>query len=450
MIFLFSLAALLPRLILGFCIIHLIWNTTDIKSALIKTFLSAGVGFGISSLFGFLWIWFGFPLEIYAFFEGITSIILAVWMFYTKRFKFIFHGSTEKPDFVWILFLITGIFVFMLNLLFYALQFPHGRPDAWINWNVAARFIYLGGSDWQGTFLRQWDHPDYPLFMAMTNAITWVFLRETSTWGPIAFHFVIALFGVGLLFSIVNYLRNFKQASLTAVLFMCMPFVVDQSMRQYADFLLAYLILASGGLTVIYFQTKDTRLAILVGLIIGLGGWTKNEGLPAIFAFSLVWSLIAFKNEQRLAARTYVLGLAFPLFVILLFKLFLAPPNDLMSSGSHLGKLLDAERYAVILQKAGSMFWNLSDAPFPLIGLIILLAFVMGGSHKRITGMWTVGVVIGIQLTTYFVIYLLTPLDLTFHLNTSLDRLYMHVLPLAFFGFFVWLKSPQEMLSKES
>jgi hypothetical protein len=58
--------------------------------------------------------------------------------------------------------------------------------------------------------------------------------------------------------------------------------------------------------------------------------------------------------------------------------------------------------------------------------------------------------VIGFQLAVYFGIYLLTPLDLDYHLRTSLDRLYMHVLPLALLGIFLWLKSPQELLSKES
>lgn len=450
MTLLLSFAALLPRLLLGFCIVHLIWSAADGKSLLIKVFLSAGIGFGVSSLFGFLWIWIDLPLGIYVILESAFAIILAAWMLYTKRLKFNVRGSTEKSNLIWALLLVLGVLVFAFNLVFYALQFPHGRPDAWINWNVAARFVYLGGADWQATFLRQWDHPDYPLFMAMTNAITWVFLRGTSTWGPIAFHFVMSLFGAGLFYSIVNYLRGFKQASLASILFVSMPFVVDQGMRQYADFLLAYLILASGGLTLLYFQTKETRLAVLIGLLVGLGGWAKNEGLPAIFGLSFVWSLIALKKEQRLVALHYVLGLVFPLFIILLFKLFLAPPNDLMSSGGSFEKLLDAERYAVILQKAGEMLWNLSGAPFPLIGFIILLALMMGRSANRISGLWTIAVIVAVQLAAYFVIYLLTPLGLTFHLNTSLDRLYMHVLPLAFLWFFIWLKSPQEMLLKES
>lgn len=448
MTLLLSFAAVLPRLLLGFCSIHLIWRASDGRSLMVKIFLSAGVGFGISSLLGFLWIWAGLPLAAYVVLESLMILALAGWMFTMHRPRL---ESTDRPDPAWTLLLAAGFFLFALNLALYALQYPHGRPDAWINWNVAARFIYLGGADWRVNFLRQFDHPDYPLFMAVTNAVTWVFLQKTSTWGPIAFHFVLSICTAGLLFSLINFFRDFKQAVLGVTLFISLPFVVDQGMRQYADLLLAYLILAAGGLTLLYIRTKETSLPILTGLLIGLGGWAKNEGLPAILGVSLVWGLLAWQREARPAFRNYLFGLALPLLVIILFKLFLAPSNDLMSvGGSSLPKLLEADRYATILQTGGAMLWNLGGTPVPWIGLIILLAVFIGRSTNRTPGLWLVGIVIGFQMAVYFGIYLLTPLELVYHLNTSLDRLYMHILPLAFLWLFFWLKSPQELTSEKS
>jgi len=448
MTLLLSFAALLPRLLLGFCVVHFIWNATDWKSLLVKVFLSAGVGFGVSSLFGFLWIWLSLPLTVYAILESVFAIMLTGWMVFAHRPSF--QKMTERLDLTWVLILAAGVFLFAMNLAIYSLQYPHGRPDAWINWNVVARFVYLGGADWQATFLRQFDHPDYPFFMAVTNAITWVFVRAESTWGPIAFHFVISIFTAGLLFALVNHLRDFKQASLAAILFMSLPFIVDQGMRQYADLLLAYLMLAAGGLTFLYLQTKEVRIAILAGLMIGLGSWAKNEGLAAILGISLIWVLTALKKEGRLAFWNYIFGLAFPLLVVFLFKLFLAPSNDLISAGgSSLGKILDFGRYVTILQKAGEMLLNLSGIPLPLIGLIILIMMLTGRSAVHVNGMWMFGVVIGLQLAIYFGIYVLTPLDLTFHLKTSLDRLFLHILSMAFLWLFSWLRSPQE-LTKES
>lgn len=451
MTLLLSFIALLSRIFLGFFIVHSIWNAKDGKSLLIKIFLSAGVGFGVSSLLGFLWIWVGLPLTVYAWIESIVAVILIVWLLAKNRNLLIMPQIPVRQEILWLSILAIGAVFFVINLFLFGLQYPHGRPDAWINWNVVARFIYLGGSSWQATFLRQWDHPDYPLLVPMTNAITWVFLGNVSTWGPITLHFVLSLFATGLLFSLVNHFRDFKQATLSAVLFTSLPFVVNQGMRQYSDFLVAYLILGAGGLTLLYLQTKDKRIAALVGLMIGLAGWAKNEGLMAIVGVTIVWALLGLKKEERPALINYGMGLIFPVIVIALFKIFLAPSNDLMSAqGSLLDKIFDIERYKTIFSVAMPMLWNLGDTPISIVGLIILTALLVGRTENRLTGVWTLAVIILIQLAAYFGIFVLTPRDLDWHLNTSLDRLYLHILPLAFLLLFLWLKSPQELLSKES
>lgn len=443
MTFLLSLASLLPRLLLGFCIVHAVWKTADGKSFPVKIFLSAAAGFGVSSLLGFLWIWLGLPLLIYAVLECAIAVLLSIRMFFSNREKpdFIL-GKTDRP---WSLLLAFCIFVFVLNLFLLARQHPHGLSDAWINWNVVARFIYLGGADWRYTFLRQLDHPDYPLFLPMTNAVTWTLQGGASTWGPVAFHFVNSLFTAGLSFAFVNRFRDFKQAALATVIFVSLPFTVGQGMRQYADMLLAQLILAAGGSTLLYLQAKETRLAFLAGLFVGLCGWAKNEGLVAILGLTLLWIFSTVKTERQ-ALRNYFAGLALPLLVIVLFKLFLAPSNDLLAGqGNLLDKLSDAERYGLIFKQAFVTLWNLGDAPFSLFGIIILTAILLGRSKEPISRLWTLPAIIGFQLAAYFGIFLLTPQDLTWHLSTSLDRLYLHVFPLALFWFFLWLKSPEEL-----
>lgn len=450
MTLLLSVAALLPRLLLGFCIVHFLWSAVDGKSFLVKIFLSAGIGFGLSSLFSFLWIWAGLPLSNYAILESLIAIALAVIVFFYNRPLFTFKNTSYKTNTIWALLLAFGVFLFAVNFLLLARQHPHGLSDAWINWNVVARFISLGGANWQNTFLRQFDHPDYPLYLAMTNATTWSLIREPSAWGPVAFHFVNTFFTAGLLFSFVNRFRDFKQAALATLIFISLPFTIGQGMRQYADMLLAQIILAAGGLMLLYFQTKDGRIALLSGLFIGLAGWAKNEGLVAGIGFTAVWALITIRVDRK-AFRDYVFGLAFPLLVVLLFKLFLAPSNDLLSGQRDIfDKLLEIERYTTILKQAFITLWNLGEAPLSLFGIIILTALILGRSLQHIPGLWMLPAIIGIQLAAYFGTYLITPQDLPWHLSTSLDRLYIHVFPLALCWFFLWLRSPEELSSKES
>lgn len=453
MIALLAFLSLVPRLLMGFGFIHLVWRSLEKKHLLIKFFLAAAAGFGLSSLFAFLWIWLGFSLKTYTIIETVFAIALTLWILF--RFKgdlfsalpSLRSGWDVNP--VWLILLTFGIAIFVVNLLQYGFQFPHGSMDAWMNWNVVSRFL-VDGDDWRNTFSRSLGHPDYPLFMTLSNAITWVFLKKNSVWGPIAFHIVLALCTAGLLFSLLNVIKDGIQASLAVVLFTTQLFIAEMGMSQLADFPIAYLILGTGGCTLLYVMSAEKRLAILAGFLAGLAAWTKNEGMVVVISGLLIWTIIAFTRE-RTVIKDYLFGLAFPLAVVFLFKIFLAPSNDIFSADIDLlAKITDWNRYILIFREAGPTIWKPGEAPVSLIGLIMVYGFIVGKSEKRIKGLWTAGMIILIQLSAYFVIYLITPHDLYWHLWTSLSRLYMHILPLAFLLFFVWIKSPQELESKES
>src|SRR5688572_21934466 len=152
---LLSFLALIPRILLGYWIIDLIWKTTEKKHVLIKIFISGPLGFGISSLLAFLWIWLGFRLFNYILMEGIVVTGLTIWALIKYRGQllafarsFLPINPTSKP---WLVFLAIICLFFTIELMITALRYPHGRFDAWMQWNVVSRFIYLGGSHWQGT-----------------------------------------------------------------------------------------------------------------------------------------------------------------------------------------------------------------------------------------------------------------------------------------------------------
>lgn len=447
---LLALISLLPRLLLGFTILHHV----GIRNSLLKISLAPAMGFGVSSLCAFLWLWAGLPITVYVILETALALIFTVWILLPLR-----HRIPDKIRLIknidgvspfWLALLFVSVVIFIINLATTAFQFPHGGMDAWMNWNVVSRFIALGGEDWQNTFQRSLGHPDYPLFMTVTNAITWVFMQNDSVWGPIAFHFLLSLSTVGLLTSLLYTLKDVTQAALVGILFMTQIFIAGHSMSQLADFPLAYLILGAGGVTLLYVKHGEINHALLAGFIIGLAAWTKNEGLVAVSGFTLVWFIFGWQNGWS-GFKRYITGLTLPLVVVILFKVFLAPPNDLASGADNIWKLVtDTGRIAFILSEAAKTLWNFNENPIPLIGLIIVYGVIIGKSRLKPAGLWMLGAVILVQLSAYFVIYLITPHDLEWHLRTSLSRLYMHVLPLALLLFFIWIKSPRELASKES
>jgi hypothetical protein len=447
---LLAFLSLLPRLLLGIAILQRL----GVRNNLLKISLAPAVGFGVSSLCAFLWFWVGLPATIYVILEIVLILIFTLWVFLPLRHHILDEirllRNIDGVSPFWLALFFVSVVIFIINLATTVFQFPHGGMDAWMNWNVVSRFIALGGEDWQNTFQRLLGHPDYPLFMTVTNAITWVFMQNDSVWGPIAFHFLLSLSTVGLLTSLLYTLKDAAQATLVGILFMTQIFIAGHSMSQLADFPLAYLILGAGGVTLLYVKHGKTHHALLAGFLAGLAAWTKNEGLVTVGGFTLVWFIFDWQNGWS-GFKRYAAGLACPLVVVILFKVFLAPPNDLTSSADNIWKLVtDTGRIAFILSKAAKTLWNFNENPIPLIGLIIVYGVIIGKSRLKPAGLWMLGVVILVQLTAYFAIYLITPHDLEWHLRTSLSRLYMHVLPLTLLLFFIWIKSPRELASKES
>lgn len=445
-----SFLGLVPRILLGFWITHFIWNTSEKKYILIKIFISGAIGFGVSSLIAFLWIWMGLSLSGYAIFEGLIALGLTAWALWRNRsglsLSIRSFVMTERPLRAWLVLLLVVCFLFAFELALTALRYPHGRMDAWTQWNVAARFIYLGGPDWRGTFLRQLDHPDYPLFLAMTNAITWTITKKASIWGPIAFHFSISFFTAGLLFSLLNALKGFKQAALAVMLLLAQPIAAEMGMNQYADTLESYFFLAAGGLIILYLSTREKTLALLAGLLTGLACWTKNEGQVLLISCTIIWIIIALVGDRQ-GCRNYFLGLAFPLLVVILFKMYLAPASDLLSGRQEIvERIYDIGRYEVILNKAGTTIWNMGKGPVSIIGLLLIYSMVVGRTKNGIPGNWAIGIIILLQLAAYFGLYLVTPYPLSWHLETSIDRVLYHIVPLALFWIFICIAAPDELL----
>ena len=66
------------------------------------------------------------------------------------------------------------------SLISFAVAFlkePHGRWDAWLIWNMHARFLYRGGDHWREAFASglDWSHWDYPLLLPLSIARGWTY-----------------------------------------------------------------------------------------------------------------------------------------------------------------------------------------------------------------------------------------------------------------------------------
>ena len=174
---------------------------------------------------------------------------------------------------------------------------------------------------------------------------------------------------------------------------------------------------------------------MIAGFTAGLAGWTKNEGLLFIpvAAITLFVVLLLRHWDLRRHFLPFVLGALAPLVVILLFKLSLTRPNDLIESSNYqtLQGILIPERHIAILKYGLAMLW--SFGAWNVNPIIPLFAFVgLRGVDRNMLRSWgwlTGAIILTMMAAGYYVVYLMTPLDLQYHLKSSLDRLMAQLWP---------------------
>jgi hypothetical protein len=340
-----------------------------------------------------------------------------------------------------------------------AIAHPHGDGwDAYAIWNLHARFLFLGGDHWRDGFssLIPRSHPDYPVLLPAAIAHFWCYLGYDSPAVPAIIGLAFSFITVGLLFSSLDRLRGRIAAILGGLALVSTPFFVEQGSSQYADIPLSFFFLVAIALPFLsYDRSGDSashrRLLALAGLACGFAAWTKNEGLLFLFAVVLAQTIAIFRRKSESVSREWrdgnwpsltvlFLSMIPALVLIAWFKHAVAPSGDLFSSPPEMShKLLSPSRYWAVLQWYAKEFLRFGHWLFLPITLLLAVFCFMRVRPAHIKGhifrtsVWTLVV----TLVGYFVIYVITPYDLYWHLRFSLNRLFLQLWPCAIFLFFV-------------
>ena len=466
-----SLALSLTVLIIpSTLLVHLLWAP---KNALacslpIKIFLGAGLGFGMSSVFLFLWlIVFGSLSQTYVVAETLLALLTVVSLFYMSR-RFVIQSSnavvttkSTTPNlslFTSIVLLVSAACIFVTALVTRARE-PHGQGDATAIWNLIARFVFRGGHEWSDTLTHRlaWTHSDYPLLLPLSVARMWAYANETQV-APILIALIFTFGTLGLLVSSTSLLRTRTQGYL-AGLVLLEPFLFFRiGTYQYADTPLGFFLLALLVLFCLYDKSppEGRGLLILAGMMTGFAAWTKNEGLLILLAV-VIGRVIAVTLSQNLRTCLiqmvyFAVGVVPSLSVVAYFKIAIAPANDLVA-GQSLGatskRLLDFSRYVTIVrafvnQLTGFRKWYLHPTY-----LLVIYAWLLGVKVDRSerTSILTLSTALGLILAGYFFTYVTTPRDLAWQLTFSLDRLLIQLWPSLVFFYFLLVDSPEKAIA---
>jgi hypothetical protein len=138
--------------------------------------------------------------------------------------------------------------------------------------------------------------------------------------------------------------------------------------------------------------------------------------------------------------------------VLFLFKLKIPSTNELITGQSIdmvLERLTDFSRYLVI-GKSFIVFFYEKMAKEWLIILPICF-FLLGKTQHNVNAesIKTSFLILLFMMISYFAIYLITPLNLGWHLKTSIWRLFLQLWPTIIFSFFLIVSTPEELFRKK-
>ena len=333
---------------------------------------------------------------------------------------------------------------------------PFGGWDAWTIWNLRAEFLAQNDASWRNAFssLLNRTHADYPLLTSGFIASCWNLMGSAgAVSAPIAVAAIFTFATAGLMVSALTILRGWSAGLLAGLILLVSPRFLLEAPNQYADVPLGFYYAAAVALTLLAANASQgaEKLFILAGLAAGFAAWTKDEGLLFLVLFGL--GIAGLSVVTRAWPRKTLLGLAvgaaLPLFILLFFKLFLAPSVGTLAShglSATTGKLFQLSRYVQVAQafwREGFGFGAGTIHPFiPLAILVVSLG--MHPVRRRQTGVIALISVLLAVLAGYFVRFVITPDDLAWHLSTALGRLYVQLWPSFILLAFWVIRTPEE------
>lgn len=417
--------------LIGFFVIHLLLYSKRFSVRLMWA-LAPIVGAGICSFIQFLFRRPMFTVEM-----ALLITLASVWLWRHRLHVGNLSALTTYRVSVFAVLLAMALVWVFAESVDHMERMPHGAWDGFAIWNSHARYLFRAGPTWQD-HLQNTFHGDYPLFLPSMVARLWRYAgNDVPTLGGL-FGILLAFSSVFVVGTVLTELRGALTGVVMALTLSTTPSYMIHGTYQQADVPLSVFILSTIALLYLSFESDQNPRGVLVlaGFMAGCAGWTKNEGLLFILATALVLLSPLFRKPKTTLRRValFSAGLLLPLAVHIFFKVAIAPQNDLIDGrayGEIAQKILTVNRHGIIFSAFLRTSWTFGG--WGVHAAIPILAFLaLAGHHRQALRSfgWRAGVaILAIVLVGYYWVYVLTPADLVWHLESSLSRLMIHLWP---------------------
>ncbi len=403
--------------------------------------VSFALGVGVVSLQLLLYALAGLPLWVAGLAIPWIALLLVVATWSLRRSGALGRQESQPqgaPTSRWLFAACGSIVAFQVAYcVVQAISRPIAGWDVWAIWFLKAKaFFVSGGLPSTHFFSTAYLHPDYPLLTPL--AVTWHYLclgrvddQIAKILFPLSFLALVVMFG----YTLTKEIGRDYGAAFTALLSLT-PFAIMHAggidvakgwgdYVGYADLTLAMYFWGGAAYLYFYEKTREPMWFFLSALFMGMGAWTKNEGLT----YAAIGSVLLITSARNWRYAITGIGLV-SIFVLpwMVFKTSLPLGNDVVGQARWLGLANHIDRVPTI---AAWAWRSMTGGGFGLLWLAFAVSSALNWRRMLDTPLRSCTVLVGVQLSVYVGVYLITPRDLEWHLGTSIDRVLLHVAPLA-------------------
>jgi hypothetical protein len=387
------------------------------KHKSINIFLSFFLTISLLSFSYVLILFTGLNFMVYQILFTIIPFVFCIYKFRDIKSSLTLNPTLKTKELVLFLASIIGF-----TVLFFLSSNRWGDWDAWAIWSLHAKFL-THHTDFTLLFSENisWTHPDYPLMLPSIIGSIWKSLTRESALVPAFVAYIISLTFLLTIFASLRELKLNRLSIVVLLIFCFTNILVPFGNSQYADTLLSLFIVLPI-LLQNHLNTENFKPYIfLIGFFAASCCWIKNEGIVCFLIFSMLFLFYNFKKKKHLLYFSF--GAFIPLLFVIYFKIRYAPSTDLISESedNSLLQLFDSDRYIFILKY---IVKNMTSA-YSLIIVLIGLALIFNRNYFKSFAFK----LLTCLLVAYFFVYVLTPKNLEWHLDTSLTRLLHHIFP---------------------
>lgn len=438
------LTAILCPLILGFACVNFILKKDCQAGILEKTGLSFTIGSGLLTLLMFICSFLGikFP-ALYLILCLFSGLILALAIRKNLNgIKDSLNIFRYKPGLAQKI-IIPVIALIFLYFSFHALVTPLSYWDSWAIYGFKAKALYLNQGIPLGFFTdstKAYAHLDYPLLLPLLEA--WAYTALNS-WNDQLVNIIFLAYFLSLLvifyFNLKPLIGERFSLLLTLFLVTIPRFTLFMSSSAYADVpLTVYYFVSLACLFRWFYVSQGRGFLYLSAICLGLAAWTKNEGAVICLVNFFLFIVLVLARDRAGKESFLLIGRCAGIILAiilpwLVFKGVFHVSSYLINGqnislgvlGSNLGRI------PVIFKSFVNNAFRIGD--WNLFWFTAAAAVVL--SLKR-NFSWATGTVL-LSLLLYFLswifIYLVTPLEINWHLANSMDRLLIQVSPSVLF-----------------